>query len=62
MTEVGSLQSFIVQDYTENANRKCVIFLVSLSSGCGHVLSLYFLFYGDNVNQLHSLTRDQNRF
>ena len=58
----SSAKLFVVQNYIENANedvgdafysRKCVIFLVSLSSRCAHVLSLknIFLFYDDNVNQ-----------
>ena len=40
------------------------MFLVSLSSKCAHVLSLWkiFLFYDDNVNQLRWLTSDQKRF
>ena len=56
----SSAKLFIVQNYTENANgygpltvQKCVTFLVSLRSGCAHVLSLWkiFLFYDVNVNQ-----------
>ena len=43
---------------------KSVIFLVSLRSSCGHVLSLQkmFLFYDNNVNQLPYLTRDHKWF
>ena len=61
----SSAKLFIMQNYTDNANgnvpfnnRKFVIFSVSLSSRCAHVLWeekqnwSNVLLYDDNVNQL----------